>query len=115
DLRVGMSSEDWIWLDGEDDCLIERLGPVELRATGRLYCTLPQGPRREWTEPFAAKMSHSPTASELIDYAIWFGNRATLLNLPKVQQLIESGEELSPPAPAQDDDWAFVFRMGDRT
>ena len=114
ELRVGMSSDDWVWLDGqEDDCRIERLGAFELRIAGRLYCSLPEG-HRQWTEPFVARISHSPTDGELCNYTIWFGNRETLQNLPKVQQLIESGEVVSAPAPEREDSWAFVFAMGDR-
>src|SRR5713101_6491720 len=88
DLRVGMSSDDWVWLNGQDShCRIERLGNLQLRASGRIYCSLADG-HRQWTEPFAATISHSPTAAELSDYTIWLGNRATLPNLPTVRRLI---------------------------
>lgn len=112
-LRIGMASDEWVWLDGQADCRVEALGTLELRAAGRFDCSLPEG-RRQWTGPFEAMVSHSPIAAELRDYTIWLGNRATLLNVSKVRQRITSGEMLSPPAPVDLDEWAFVFRRGDR-
>src|SRR5262249_16666516 len=92
DLRVGMSSDDWVWLTAkDDDCKIEGVGNLELRGAGRFYCSFWDG-HRQWTEPFAAKISHAHTSDELSGYTLWFGNRATLMNAPKVRQLVKSGE-----------------------
>jgi len=117
-LRVGISSHDWVWLDGqEDDCIVERVGPVELRTAGRLICSLAEGPLRRWTEPFAASITHSRTAPELSSYTIWFANRTTMLDLEPIRQLPPGSEIVNPPhppAPTREDGWAFVFRMGDR-
>jgi hypothetical protein len=115
DLRVGMSSENWIWLDGlEGGCRVERSGPVEMRACGRILCTLSEEGRWQWTEPFSADISHSAVADELCGYTVWFGSRATMLDLPAVGRLIKSGEVVAPPAPSRKGAWAFLFRMGDR-
>jgi hypothetical protein len=112
-LQIGMTSDHWIWLNGDDSCRIEPLlVPLELRVSGRFYCSLPEG-HRQWTEPFAAYINQSPTG-ELDDYIVSLGNRVTLLNMPKVRELIAMGEKLSPPAPDHKDGWAFVFRKGDR-
>jgi len=108
-LRIGMASNDWVWLQGHEDCLVEVAG-METRISGRIWCCLPEA-RREWTEPFAAEIGHPPTA-ESLDYTIWLGNRTTLLDLAKVREIFALGEKLSSPAP---DEWAFVFRKGDRT
>jgi hypothetical protein len=56
-LRIGMSTDEWVWLDGQDDCRVEPLSSLEYRASGRLHCSLPEG-HRQWTEPFAARISH---------------------------------------------------------
>jgi hypothetical protein len=113
DLRIGMSSDDWVWLNGEDDdCFVERPGEHGLRARGRIWCSLPEG-RRQWTEPFAADIRHAPTAPGLCSYTVWFGSRATMLDLAAVRELIASGEVLTPRAPDREDGWAFLFRMGE--
>src|SRR5262245_6413107 len=50
DLRVGMGSDDWIWLQGPgDDYRVEQVDPLQLQASGRLWCSLPEGGFREWT------------------------------------------------------------------
>jgi hypothetical protein len=113
DLRLGMSSDDWVWLNGSYECRIEQMSTLEIRASGRVECSLPEGQRR-WSEPFDARISHSPTAAVLQAYTIWLGNRATFLNVPEVRRMIESGEVLTPPAPVHQDGWAFVFHLGDR-
>ena len=113
-LRLGETADDWVWLDGHDnDCRLEALAPLELRASGRMWCNLPES-RRQWTEPFAANIRHSRTADELSTYTIWLGSCATLGKLPTTRELIESGEISSPPPPANDDGWAFIFRMRER-
>jgi hypothetical protein len=111
-LRVGMSSDEWVWLDGSENCTVEQLTPLEVRASGRLNCSVPES-RRQWTEPFTAIIRHSASSAELSDYTIWLGNGATLLNLAKVRHLLASGVMVSPPAPARDNEWAYIFRMSD--
>jgi hypothetical protein len=114
-LRLGDSDDDWFWLDlvPPEECHVEQVGRLELRASGRCWCSLPEG-RRQWTEPFAASISHSSAALGLSAYVLRLGNLTTLLDLPSVRRLIEGGEKLSPPTPARDHLWAFMFRMGDR-
>jgi hypothetical protein len=111
-LRIGISSDDWVWLNEDDDCVVESSGPHDLRARGRFWCSLPEG-RRQWSEPFAAVIKHSSTFAGLCDYTVWFGSRATMQDLATVRGLIASGEELNPRAPDREDEWAFVFRMGE--
>jgi hypothetical protein len=113
DLRVGMASDRWVWLNRDDvDCFVERGEGNDLRARGRIRCSLPEG-QQEWTEPFAADIRHSPTTRGLSSYTVWFGSRATMLDLAAVRDLIASGEVLTPRAPDREDGWAFVFRMGE--
>jgi len=115
ELRVGMSDHDWVWLNCHlDDCCVERSPPSEVHARGRIECTLAEGPRKAWTEPFAAKITQSPTGSDICDYSLWFGGRATMLDLETVRKLITAGNVLDPPAPVDENGWAFAFRMGDR-
>lgn len=113
DLRIGMSSDDWVWLNVEDDDrIVERRGEHDLRARGRIWCSLPEG-RRQWTEPFVADIKHSPTAQGLCSYTVWFGRRVTMLDLAAVRELVATGEVLAPQALDHEDGWAFVFRMGE--
>src|SRR5262245_37681976 len=114
ELRVGMSSDKWVWLDGQDDCVVEALQPLEFRASGRLLCSLPEGRRREWYEPFEAQVILNPNDRELAGYTIWFANVATILNPATVKRMIEAGELVKPRVPARAEEWAHVFRMGDR-
>jgi hypothetical protein len=109
--RIGMSSADWVWLDGDDKCKVEFEGTT-MRVSGRIWCSLPEG-RREWTEPFAAKVIHRDETQELADYTFCWGTRATLLNLATVERLVRGGETVAPPAPAKEDGWAYVFQMGE--
>ena len=108
-LRIGETSDDWVWVEGLEDYHIEQIPPLQLRASGRVWCTLPEGVFRQWTEPFAATISHSADAHELSGYLLQLGDRATFLDLPTVRRLIERGEAPTPPAPAIDDGWAFTF------
>jgi hypothetical protein len=115
DLRIGMSSDKWVWLSGgPDECFVERYEQHDLRARGRIWCSLPEG-RRQWTEPFVAEIRHSPAAAGLCGYTVWFASRATMLDLATVRRLIASSEVLNPRAPDREDGWAFVFRMGEHT
>lgn len=114
DMRVGMSSDNWVWLDGQEDCTVEPLQPLEFRASGRLICSLPERRRREWFEPFDVRVSLSPSGGELSAYTIRFANVATFCNLPKVQEMIEAGQTVKPRIPVENEEWAHVFRMGDR-
>lgn len=113
ELRVGMSSDQWFWLDGREHCQIDRAARQGIRATGRLICSLPEARRLEWSEPFAASISLD-NVEELSDYTIWLGNRQTLIGLPRIRQQIEAGEVPSPSAPNAVNQWAFVFRRGER-
>jgi hypothetical protein len=111
EIRIGMSSDDWVWLDGQEDFQVHVSG-TETKVSGRIYCTLPaKGPRREWTEPVAGVMNQISTGKALADYSISFGTRATLLDLSTVKRLVASGEKVAPPPPATEDGWAYVFRM----
>jgi hypothetical protein len=125
--RIGMSSEDWVWLDADDVCHVELVG-TEMKVSGRIWCSLPEG-RREWTEPFAARIVHAIETPHLADYMLWWGTRATVLDLAAVERLVRGGEVpsphaqierllrgapvFSPPAPTSEDGWAYVFRMGE--
>lgn len=125
--RIGMSSDDWVWLDGDEVCSIELAG-AEMTVSGRIWCSLPEG-RREWTEPFAARVVHASASPDLADYTIWWGTRETLLDLPTVERLVRGGEVptprsrierflrgdkvLSPLAPTSEDGWAYVFLRGE--
>jgi hypothetical protein len=109
--RVGMSSGQWVWLDGDDECNVEVEGTL-MSVSGRIWCSLPEG-RREWTEPFSAQIVHDDQAQQLTDYTFFWGTHATLLNLREVERLVRACELLRPHAPANLDGWAYVFRMGE--
>ncbi len=114
-LSVSDTDDDWFWLDGQEEgCRVELVGAMELKATGRLWCSLPEG-RRQWTEPFAARVAHSATAQVLSGYTLHLGSRETLLNLSETRRQIEGGRIPTPPPPANEEEWAFVFRLGDRS
>src|SRR5262249_16558289 len=108
EIRIGMSSNAWVWLDGQEDVQVDFAG-TELKASGRILCTLANGPRRRWTEPFAAVLTQASPDPGLADYTITLGTRATLLDLAMVERLVTSGETVSPPAPTSEDAWAYVF------
>src|SRR5262245_48822120 len=111
EIRIGMSSDDWVWLDGQEDFQVDVTG-TETKVSGRIYCTLPTaGPRRDWTEPVAGVMNQISAGEALAAYSISFGARATLLDLSTVKRLVASGEKVAPPPPASEDGWAYVFRM----
>lgn len=125
--RLGLTSLDWVWLDAEDECEVTLAG-LELTASGRIWCSLPDG-RREWTEPFAAVITHASSGQLLADYTLWWGTRETLLNLTAVKRLVRGNElpssgakfvrylqkkqEFFPPAPMSEDGWAYVFHKGE--
>jgi hypothetical protein len=112
-LQVGITSDDWVWLNaGDDYCLVERCEEQDLRVRGRFWCSLPEG-LRQWTEPFAADIQYSPTAPGLCGYTVWFGSRATMPDLATVRRQVASDEVLNPRAPEREEEWAFVFRMGE--
>jgi len=75
---------------------------------------IPNGPWRQWTEPFAAVVTHVSSNSGLSDYTIALGAGATLLDLAAVERLIANGETVSPPASASEDGWAYIFCLGGR-
>jgi hypothetical protein len=115
DLRVGISSDNWVWLDGQADCAVEPLEPWQFRTLGRITCSLPEGRRREWFEPFEAQVSLSPSSGELSTYTIRFANVTTIQNLQKVAEMIEAGEAVKPRIPVRSEEWAYTFRMGERS
>jgi hypothetical protein len=115
DLRIGMGSDDWVWLN-DNEGLVDRTGDHVLQASGRIWCSLPEtGHRHQWSEPFAAKISHSPIGHELCDYIVNFGSAATILDVAMVRRVLAGGGNLNPRPPDDEDDWAFVFRMGEHT
>src|SRR2546423_190756 len=38
EIRIGMSSDDWVWLDSQEDVEVE-LTDLEMNASGRILCT----------------------------------------------------------------------------
>ncbi len=114
EIRIGMGSDSWVWLDGQEGFEMEVTG-CETNLSGRIWCTLPTaGPRREWTEPVAGLIMHSAKGRGLSGYSFSFGTRATLLDLPTVERLLAGGKDVAPPAPTSQDEWAYVFRIDDR-
>jgi len=113
EIRIGMTSDAWVWMDGQEDIRVELAG-MELKASGRIRCTLANGPLRYWTEPFTAVVIQASTDLGLADYTISWGSRETLLDLAAVERLVVRGETMSPPAPSREDAWAYVFRMNSR-
>jgi hypothetical protein len=127
--RIGMSSQEWVWLDADETCQVELAG-TEVKVWGRIWCSLPEG-RREWTEPFAARIAFANDGQRLAHYTFWWGKRETLLDLATVERLVRGGKVpsararlksqlsgetvFSPPAPDGEGGWAYVFRMGELT
>jgi hypothetical protein len=112
-LHVGEASDGWFWVSGVKECQVEQRGALEVRAMGRMWCSLPDR-RPQWTEPFTARFTHSATAQALTAYTLQFGSRSTMLDLPETQSLIDASKPPDAPPPAEESGWAFVFRMGDR-
>ena len=113
EIRIGMTSNAWVWLDGQEAVQADLVGS-EIKVSGRILCTLAADFRVRWTEPFAAEITHAANAPGLSNYAIWLGTRATLLDLATVERLITSGETVLPPTPSNEDGWAYVIRMDGR-
>jgi hypothetical protein len=111
--QIGMSSDAWVWMDGQEEIQAELAG-MELKASGRTQCTLANSPLRHWTEPFTAVIVLASPGPGLADYTISWGARASLLDLATVERLILRGEKVSPPPPTSEDAWAYVFRMDGR-
>jgi hypothetical protein len=113
EIRIGMSSDAWVWLDGQENVRVELAG-TEMSLSGRILCALANSLRRQWTEPFAAVVTHGSTDSGLSGYTISLGSPGTLLDLSAVERLIASGETVLPPPPKSQDGWAYIFRMDGR-
>lgn len=113
DARIGISSGNWVWADGHDECNVV-VEETQMMVSGRLFCSLPKGRPREWTEPFSARFVHNDQSRRLADYTLYWGTRATLLDVRKVERLIHHSEErFDPPPPTNLEEWAYVFRKGE--
>lgn len=109
-VAVGETSDDWVWLSvAVDGWAFERPGPTELSASGQVWCSLPEGGWRDWSEPVSGCFRLSAGGRALVGYALRFGRRATLLDLPTVRARIAAGDPPGPCPPSEVPEWAYVF------
>jgi hypothetical protein len=107
---VGETSDDWVWLSGVlDGWAMERPGPTDLSASGQVWCSLPEGGWRDWAEPFAAWFRLSADGRSVAGYALRFGRRSTLHDLPAVRAGIVAGSPPPPCLASEVPEWAYVF------
>jgi hypothetical protein len=110
-VAVGETSDAWVWISvAVEGWAFDRPGPSELSASGQVWCSLPEGGWRDWSEPVSGTFRLSAGGRGVVGYTLRFGRRSTLLDLPAVRVGIAAGQPPGSCPPAEVSEWAYEFR-----